>query len=91
MGFKARSSGVTPLQRARALEEENQLLRTRVEGLMEVNKSQLDRLIGAELLQTQIRELKAKLAQYESRSDDDSDGSDASVSDGVQGSDESVP
>lgn len=52
-------------EKVQALEEENQKLREKVDRLMAVNKSQLNRMIDQDLLQTHARELKDKLAKYE--------------------------
>lgn len=47
------------------LRAENDSLRKKIEGLAKVNKGQLGRLVGEELLKIHTEELKAKLALLE--------------------------
>lgn len=50
------------------LQAENAILKDRIERLIEVNKLQVDKVVGEELLQIHIRELKTKLTLLEKES-----------------------
>ena len=49
------------------LQAENKRLRKQVKSLTETNRSQLDRLVGEELLRIHVRELKEKIALIEKK------------------------